>query len=148
MIFGKRNYLDSYSSLGPAIVKCLEMIRVTDFAAMSDGKYDIDGDNLFLKLMTYQTQRKNDTPEGHEKYIDVQYMISGEEYIDYGFIEEMQETVERHESEDYILYRGPTNRVKMTEGTFIVLYPEDVHACCISVNRTTSVRKAVFKIKI
>lgn len=148
MIFGKDNYLDSYSSLRPAIVKCLETISDTDFTAMSDGKYDIDGDNIFLKLMTYQTRRRNDTPEGHEKYIDVQYMISGEEYVDYGFVDEMQEIVECHKTEDYTLYRGPTNRVKMTEGTFIVLYPEDVHACCISVNRTVSVRKAVFKIKI
>ena len=48
------------------------------------GKYPIDGDNIFALVSEYKTKSEAEGKlEAHRKYIDVQYVISGEELMGY-----------------------------------------------------------------
>ena len=82
MIFDKIENSAIYENISPLIKKAFEYLKQTDFSGMENGKHIIDGDALFAILQEYDT--KNDTDaklEAHRKYIDVQYIISGEELI-------------------------------------------------------------------
>src|SRR5580704_4265576 len=82
MIFDKIENYAIYENISPLIKKAFEYLKQTDFSGMENGKYVVDGDDVFAILQEYDT--KNDAHaklEAHRKYIDVQYIISGEEFI-------------------------------------------------------------------
>src|SRR5438045_88229 len=57
-------------------------LKNTDLNKLPKGKYPIDGDNVFASVTTDSTKDFNKTNwESHRKYIDIQYVIDGEEKI-------------------------------------------------------------------
>ena len=73
MIFDTIAHIDAYKGIHPGVYKGLEILRDTDFSALEDKCYYVDGEDLFFFLTTYETQPVNDTPEAHIKYIDIQF---------------------------------------------------------------------------
>ena len=84
MIYDSLKHLDSYRGIHPGVLRGLELLRDTDFSQMADGRYEVDGENLFYMLQSYTSSPANDTPEAHKKYIDIQFLISGQEKIAVG----------------------------------------------------------------
>ncbi len=146
MIYDKLANLDTYSALSERLAKGLRFLRDTDFSGMEDGKYEVDGKELFYMLQSYSTRELNDSPEAHRKYIDIQYLLSGEEAIGVGALSEMTEEVSANPDGDIWFYHGPVSRVKLGSGSFVVLFPQDAHAPGMSVNESVPVRKVVVKV--
>ena len=71
--------IGTYTGISKRLAKGLNLLRETDFSTMEAGKYEVDGKDLFYMIQSYQSKEKNDTPEAHRKYIDIQYVLSGEE---------------------------------------------------------------------
>ncbi len=148
MIYDSLKHLESYKGIHPGILRGLELIRNTDFSNMEDGRHEIDGDNLFIMLQSYETKLKNDTPEAHKKYIDIQYLISGQEKIGVGPLEEMTEETEGHPERDIWFYHGPSSEISLEGDKFVVLWPGDAHAPCIAVDAPAPCRKCIVKVKV
>ena len=70
-----------------------ELLRDTDFTKVEDGRYELDGENLFYFIQTYENNPANETPEAHKKYIDIQCVLTGKERMDVGALEDMTEEV-------------------------------------------------------
>ncbi len=153
MILGHMNQIDTERSIYPsAIQKGLEYIRTTDFSKMADGKYVIDGNNLFAILSTYTTQSKEMCKaETHEKYIDIQYIEHGEEIMSFGHTTDTTEISENCLAEkDALFYKSIANKkeIQMSSGMFIVFFPWDIHRCgCVS-HHSATVRKVVIKVSV
>jgi len=64
------------------------------------------------------------------------------------FLETMTEEVEAHPERDIWLYHGPTDRVRIGNGRFAVLFPEDAHAPGIAVDQPAPARKCVVKVRV
>jgi len=84
MIFCDRNdWARERHTLHPVINQALEWIAATDFAALEPGKFDILPDNKMFCL--YQTMATEPASarraESHFNYVDIQYLLSGEESI-------------------------------------------------------------------
>ena len=94
MIYDSLDHIDVYKHVHPGVYKGLRILRDTDFSQLPDGKYEVDGEELFYSLMTYQSKPVNDTPETHKKYIDIQCVLSGGEAMAVAPLEEMEEVVE------------------------------------------------------
>lgn len=148
MIYDSLKHLETYKGIHPGVLKGLELIRNTDFSNMEDGRHEIDHDNLFIMLQSYETKLKNDTPEAHKKYIDIQYLISGEEKIGVGPLEEMTEETEGHPERDIWFYHGPFSEILLSGDKFVVFWPGDAHAPCIAVDAPISCRKCIVKVKV
>src|SRR5687768_1995819 len=72
----------TYMNLGPRFKQAFDFIARTDLKSLPLGKHEIDGDNLFVILMEYETKDASDCiMENHKKYIDIQYMLRGEELM-------------------------------------------------------------------
>ncbi|MEG0824548.1 MAG: YhcH/YjgK/YiaL family protein [Oscillospiraceae bacterium] len=137
-----------YDGVSPNLKKALQFLRETDFSALPDGRQEIDGDRVFANIMTFQTRAENDTPEGHRDYIDVQYPISGTEYIGVGQLRDATETVESHPERDIWLYHAPTENITIGEGRFVAVFPNDIHAPGIAIGNPATVRKCVVKVRV
>jgi YhcH/YjgK/YiaL family protein len=148
MIVDKIENAEIYKNLGKRIQKSLDYIKQTELKKLQPGRYDIDGDNIFALISTYQTKPASEGKlEAHKKYIDVQYVIEGEELMGYAPLGS-QEILEAYKEEnDIIFYTGEKVFIKVTEGMFAIFSPEDVHMPGISVNENFPVKKLVIKVR-
>lgn len=84
MIIDKIENAHLYKGLGNRIEKAFEYINNTDLKKITPGKYETDDENIFALINEYKTKLESEGKlEAHRKYIDVQYVISGEELIGY-----------------------------------------------------------------
>ena len=148
MIYDKLENLETYTAISERLAKGLRLLKTTDFSAMADGTYEVDGRDLYFMLQSYTTRKSNDTPEAHRKYIDIQYLLSGEEMIGVGAVADMDQEVEARPANDVWFYNGPLCNVRIGDGYFAVLFPQDAHAPCIAPGKEEDVRKVVVKVLV
>lgn len=78
MIFSSIHAGDDLSKYPEAIARAIRYASTTDFSQMEDGRYPIDGDRMFVQLFHLTSKQLEETkPELHEKYVDVQYWLTG-----------------------------------------------------------------------
>ena len=147
MILDKIENIETYQNLSPAIAEGLKILRDTDFSALEDGHYEVN-DFLYYNVQAYCSKERNDTPESHRAYIDIQYIVSGKEKIGVGNISDMTETVEARPESDIWFHHGEVSVFTLHEKEFVILFPQDAHAPCIAVNMPENVRKVVVKVRI
>jgi len=149
MIIDKIENAQLYRGLGERISKAFEYIIKTDLKNLKPGKYEIAGENIFALISEYKTKREEEGKlEAHRKYIDVQYVISGEELMGYAPLG-IQEILEPYKVEnDIIFFKGDKLFVKVSSGMFAIFFPEDVHMPGISTGKISDVKKLVIKVRI
>ncbi|MBQ8657764.1 MAG: YhcH/YjgK/YiaL family protein [Clostridia bacterium] len=118
-----------------------------------NGKYYF-GETCYVNVMDCTTksvkfdENGNAIMEAHDKYIDAQFIIDGEEKILFGSRENMPVYKEYNPEKDVLFYSvTPYDEVTYKTGETIVLPPEDAHqpGCCVAEPKT--IKKAVVKIK-
>lgn|SRR5574344_1089155 len=128
----------------------LDFINNCDFNKMPNGKIPIKNDEIWANLQTYTT-KPDAMFEAHKKYIDIQYIISGNENIEISDYDNCsKETSYNTDNDIEFLESNDSEIVNMTEKDFLILYPNDAHKPSISTDKTNpdEVRKLVIKIKV
>lgn len=149
MIYDTLENIHLYDGIQPGVVRGLRFLAETDFSKLADGRHEIDGDDVFANLMSYESRAVNDTPEAHRAYIDIQYLISGVELVGVAPLSAMTGVAEAHPERDLWLYHGPAENVTIGKGRFLVLWPNDAHAPCIAVDgKPEAIRKCVVKVRV
>lgn len=151
MIIDKLENAEFYYGLGEKYKKAFEFLKNTDMKNLENGKHEIDSDEIFIAVQDYQTKSEYDAEfEAHKKYTDIQFIITGEEKLGYGNIENFSETTDFDEEKDIVFLKNnePKNEFAIAkENYFLIFTPQDAHMPCISINNATYVKKAVVKIK-
>lgn len=148
MIYDTLDHIRQYEGIHPGVLQGLRFLAETDFSELPDQRVELSGDDVYAFLQSYETKPVNDTPEAHRKYIDIQYLVEGEELVGVGPLEEMTEEVEAHPERDIWLYHGPTENLTIGRGRFLVLWPGDAHAPCIARGKPQHCRKCVVKVRV
>lgn len=66
--------------------------------------------------------------ENHQKYIDVHYILEGDEFIGIQDIEKLDPKTEYDEKEDYQLFKGNVEeQFLLKKGDVLVLFSNEVH---------------------
>ncbi len=149
MVFDRLKNANQYFPLGEGITKALQYLSQTDFTNLEPGKYEIDGENIFALVQTYNTKPFSAGKwEAHKKYIDIQYILSGKEKM--GFTETTKVIVmeEYNEENDYAIYKGEGNFLIADEGHFAIFFPSDVHMPSMAINIPKEVKKVVVKVRV
>lgn len=136
-----------------AIQRALEYLCSKDFTKVENGKYLIEGDKMFAMVQRYESRHMKDCrAETHRKFVDIQYVVEGEEYMGWcPFSPDLKTTVEYDETKDVAFYEKlvPESNLVLTPGSFAVLYPEDVHRpCCAIDEKPGPVTKVVVKVSV
>lgn len=152
MVVSDLKHLDHQVSMTDALSKAIDFLLRPDIHLLTDGRVDIDGDRVFAIVQRYETV-KTDTPrfEYHKKYIDIQYIVSGEEVIGWAPADRMMVT-EGYDGDKDICFgtvpNGEVTPVYLKAGQLAVLYPEDGHAPKLAADEPSHVFKIVFKIVV
>ena len=137
-----------YNSINERIAKGFDFLRTTDLDSLPSGKHDIEGDTIFALVQEYQTKPLNECKlESHKKYIDIQYVIRGEEMMGVT-TQNNQKIIEVNEEKDYTFYEGTTSLVRVSKGMFTIFFPDDLHQPCVQTESAAEVKKVVIKVMI
>ena len=151
MIVDRIENAQQYNCLSENIAKALEILKNTDFAGKEDGRYDIDGDELFYIVQRYETKPVSDGKfEAHQKYIDIQFVVQGAELLGYAPLSQLEVKTAYDQAGDCALYKIPAEftSVNLQAGVFCILYPQDGHMPGRELNGPQKVHKIVVKVKI
>ena len=152
MIISDLNHIDRQIGMSPELRKAFDFLHRRDILDLPDGRVEIDGDRVFALIQRYETVNA-DPPkfEYHRKYIDVQYIASGEEVIGWAPVERMTVT-EPYDGDKDICFgtveRGKWTPAYLHAGQLIVLWPEDAHAPKLSLATASAVMKIVVKVAV
>lgn len=148
MIFDTIDNIKNYEGLG-RVYTALEFLAKTDFSKIPLGRYELDGDNIFYMVQSYETDPDKTVSECHEKYIDIQCMLEGEEIIGVAPVKCEKELVEAKEENDVWFYNCNTEPLTLFANSFMVLYPNDLHCPGVATNgKALKCHKVVFKVKV
>jgi YhcH/YjgK/YiaL family protein len=132
--------------------KALTFLRLHNILGLADGKVEIDGDRVFALVQRYETMI-NDAPkfEYHRKYIDVQFIVSGEEVIGWAPVALMTITEAYDAAKDICfgaMAIGKWTPIHLQAGQLAVLWPEDGHAPKLASGAPSPVMKIVVKVAV
>ena len=150
MIVVDINKPEEIFGLHPLLEKATEEMKKLRDADAPEGKYEIMGDELFINVMSYETNvYERCLFENHREYIDVQMMLDGEE--DIGFASEETLTVKTPYTPDAALFymSEPVEMARISRERACVIFPPEPHAPGMAVDNTPErVKKMVAKIKL
>ena len=107
MIFSSIKNGDSFEKYPAAIQTALEYLKSHDFAAMEPGVYEIQGKDIYAQVFDAMTEDVADRrPESHEKYLDVQFLVSGRERLGFTKNTGNYKVAEHIKERDLIFYEA------------------------------------------
>jgi biofilm protein TabA len=115
-----------------------------------NGNHIIDGDNIYAIVSSYITSPGNDLKwETHNRYMDLQFLISGQETIWWTNKNDLKPITEYNLKEDYTLYEfdGKGTPVLLNKLSFAILFPDDAHIPSQMYLKSSANRKIVIKIR-
>jgi biofilm protein TabA len=123
-------------------------MRRNDLVNMPKGKYPIDSTNVFATITEDPSKDYDKTTwESHKKYIDLQYIITGEEIIGMYPASKAIVTKEYDEKKDVANYSADGALLRSVPGTFFLFFPADAHRPNITPGGNKMVKKLVIKIR-
>ena len=150
MIIDTLENAPKYFSVHPLFKKAFEYIANTELNTVAMGKYEIEGAQLkaiFSNKIGMTAAESTAKFECHNKHIDIQLCISGQE--DFGW-KPREKCVQpnggyNEEKDVQLYYDAPDMFFQLTDGQFAIFFPEDVHAPMIG---TAEIKKLVIKVKL
>ena len=149
MIFDQLKNASLYFSLGEKFEKAFNYLSNTDFTNLEPGNYEIDGDNIYAIVQSYNTKPSSAGKwEAHKKYADIQYVFSGKEKMGVTSFDKVIQIEGYRVNDDYSIYKGEGNFFIIEEGNFAVFFPTDVHMPSLALNIPKEIKKVVVKVRV
>lgn len=140
--------IESYKKVHPRFDVAFEALKKFAAACPEDGKYEIDGKNVFISVMTGPTKPEADKKfEVHRDYIDIQYIVSGEEIMGNESLDKLTPATEYKPDVQKLELNGEYDKIRLAAGEFAIFFPYEPHAPGIAVNdQPIEVKKIVVKV--
>lgn len=134
----------------PALWKAVFEFMKQDLSELEVGKYQLVEGEAFAMVSEYDTKEpENAKWEAHHKFIDLQYVIAGEEQMGVLPLAEAVNALEYNEQKDLIFYGDNEGELHLASPeAFFLFFPSDVHRPCIKVGESAPVKKLVAKIAV
>ncbi len=129
--------------------KAFDFLKNSDLEHMEVGRYEIDGDDIYAMIQKQTTAApENKKAESHYKYIDIQYLIRGEEMQGVAPLPEGKE-LEEHPERDVMYYSevAGENFIQLKPGDFAVYFTNDIHRPNCAPGESMEIKKVVLKIR-
>lgn len=150
MIFTSIYSNDDYKAYPEIIRKMIEYLKANDFVNMEPGVYELQGKDLYVQVLDAETGSiEEKKPESHKDYLDIQFLVSGEEKLGFTPYSEKYEVEEYIKERDLIFYKKVENEgfVHAVPGCISVFFPCDIHRPAVAANDPMTIRKVVIKVR-
>lgn len=130
MILANLDDAARYESLHPGFAEAFAFLRTLS-SPVTEGKQSLRGDDLFAILWKGFGKSQSDAVlECHRRYIDIQYVVSGEDVIGWQPLSQCEREKQPYDpsTDLQFFYDRPRCWYRVPAGTLVILFPEDVHA--------------------
>lgn len=139
-----------YAGMHVNFPKAFTYLTETDLDSLEAGSYEISGKDVVATVFTKPAKTKEESLEKfecHDKHIDIQVCLGGEEAIGWKPRENCMQLKGSYNPEKDVSYYAdePDTYFQLSPGQFAVFFPEDVHAPMIGKG---DIKKLVIKVKI
>lgn len=137
MILDHIDNANRYACLNPRFATAFAMLRRSNIELLPEGRMEIDGDNLYAMIIKEPGRKPEEAMlETHDKYIDVQYVISGTDTMGWKTRKRLGKASDASKPENDVLFYDdePDAWTEVTPGMFAIYFPEDAHMPMISEN--------------
>lgn len=112
-----------------------------------DGKYVISEGNAWVNP-PFVRNSCSDIYETHRKFIDIHYVLSGSQVFGCCNPSRLTVTEEYDEEKEYEFLKGKGDLIEMSEGDFIIVFPEDAHNVIVEFDNSRELVTVVAKVRI
>jgi biofilm protein TabA len=144
----KRQFAKRYHENKDRWDTAFAFIRKGDFSSLSAGDHELDGKDVFVKVTEYNSKDPEEVfYESHKNYADIQYVVSGMEYIGQSDLKGAAVKTPYNEEKDIQFYHVSDGRNLLAKpGTFFIFFPGEGHCPGMKVGDNTPVKKMVIKV--
>ncbi len=150
MIYDKIDNIETYAGISPDILLGLKWLKDVNPDIVS-GAYEINP-RVKAIVSEYTTKEINGNGyEAHREFIDIQYLICGEEVVNSLPLEYLNELKAYNKESDAAFYVETgikPQELLLGNRYFAILFPQDGHMPQLCVNTPGFVKKVVVKVKI
>ena len=146
----KRNFAIYYHKNPRHWQQAFQFLRTANLKELPLGKQELEGEHLFINVQEYYGKQKPDALyESHKKYVDIQYVIEGEEIMGLTTLDKVAVKEPYSEEKDIAFYDFEGGRfLKATPENFFLFFPEDVHRPSITTGDSILIKKIVVKVMV
>jgi YhcH/YjgK/YiaL family protein len=148
MIIDRLENADRYCDMHPGFAKAFAFLRRSDLAELPAERHEIDGDKLFCMISKGPGRPRSEAKlEAHRKYIDIQYVIAGDEEMGWKLTADCHIVdVPYDDVKDIMFFKDePDSWNEVPPGSFVIFFPRDAHAPLVGDGQ---IHKAVLKIAV
>jgi len=128
--------------------KAFAYLKNTDLKTLAVGRHVIDGDNVYAIVQEAPTKDYDKTAfESHLNYIDLQYVITGEEKMGRTAVDNVTIDKPYNDKADIAYYKGEGDIYTVKENGFLLFFPGEAHRPNITPGGNKVVKKIVIKIR-
>lgn len=138
--------LNKYEAIHPKISNGLKELNNVEIDFSK--RFDFDGGYMFFQEGS-TTHIDEGTFETHKKYIDIQVVLDGSEYVAWAPTDQLNVEVEYNAEKDVARLSGqPHTMMEIKKGMAYICLPQDGHKALKHINHATAFKKAIIKIEI
>ena len=133
-----------YAPVLPGLEEAVEAVNA--LTSYEDKTYPLSNGNRFF--VAAGTTKAPDVAEAHRKYLDIQYIVKGQEVMGWADLAACQIEGEFNEAKDVGKYTGDFEFITIPEGICYVAFPEDAHMPGRHLDVPNDYVKVVIKLKV
>ena len=148
MILDNLENADRYFDCAEGLQQAFKFLLDNDLEELPPCKIKLQGDDIYVTIADVTGKEQKDCHlEAHRDYIDIQLVINGTEQMGWRATTDCNEVVKDYdEQRDVEIYGDqPDSMLTLTEGKFVIFFPEDAHMPSIAPEQ--HYRKIVAKVK-
>ncbi|WRS26235.1 YhcH/YjgK/YiaL family protein [Oscillospiraceae bacterium MB08-C2-2] len=150
MLYTSIALAEKYNYLEEKFKICYEFLRRSDLADLPEGAIKLTED-ITVQVQEYDTIPPNTGKfETHERFFDIQYMVSGQELFGIADRSELEIQTPYDSEKDMAFYKEPAycGYILLKEGQFALVAPEDAHKPRCMAGQPEKVKKLVIKVPV
>jgi biofilm protein TabA len=127
-----------------------EQARIRGLAPGQTERIELAGGAFALEQAYSSKPRAEGKYESHHRYIDLQAIVAGEEFIELTHVEKLALKEDFSRERDVLFYEDFTggSRLRVGPGEIAVFFPLDAHLPSVAVDTPAMVYKAVVKVPV
>ena len=138
-----RRYIGSV----PGLEEAIEVVE--NLKNMEPATYPLSCGKVVVNAPAQTRDGEGRDLEAHRNYLDIQYIVEGEEYMGWAPTDSLAVTKEYSEQGDCSMHSGHCDFFHIPAGVCYIVFPEDAHLPQVHLNgKQTEERKILVKLKV
>ena len=137
-----------YVGTVPGLEEAIAAIEAME--SYEPGVYPLSNDGRIVISATVTTHDGETARlEAHRNYLDIQYVLEGEEYMGWAPTDTLDVAVPYSAEKDISLHSGDCQFIHIPAGYCYIVFPEDAHAPAVHLNgKACTAQRMVIKLKL